>query len=1024
MKSFIQLILRNQLSVGALGLFIVAFGVFSYQKLPIDAFPDVSPNLVQVFTTTDGLAPEEIEKFVTFPVEVAMNGLPGVSKVRSVSNFGLSVVNIYFEDDVDIYFARQLVAERLSEAKEQIPEGFGEPAMGPISTGMGLVLFYYLEDETGKYSLTELREIQDWIIKVQLQTVPGVTEVLGIGGYEKQFNVEVIPEALVRYSVSIVELIDIIKKNNLNVGAQFLEKNSEEYIVRSEGLATSIADLNTIVVKSVDGTPIYLNQLANIKEGGAVRRGLQTKNGTQEVIAGMVVKLFGSNSSTVISEVDAKLEIINKTLPQGVKIVPYYEQKSLVEASIKTVTNALIQGVLLVVLVLFVFMGGIRPSLVVGLSIPFSVLFTIIGMQLLGMSANLMSMGGIAIAIGMMVDGTIVIVENIDRLFKERPSQTSKFEILREAILEVIQPILFSVFIIILVFLPLFTLQGVEGKTFRPLAYSVALSMFGSLIYALFFAPIVSSVLMKKKSLGKGFNLVSVLEKLYTPPLNLFVNRPIFALGLSGLILLAGALIFPRLGAEFTPKMQEGTLVIRVSMAPSIALTESKRITLLVEKRLVKIKEVKAAITRIGRGEVGAHADPVNSSEMYVILEDQDSWRVNTQEELENLIRKELGEIPGALLSFTQPVAMTVDELLEGVRAELAIKLFGEDLDSLKISADKVAKVIGEVKGAHDVQADLISGSPQLVVKVDRQAIARYGMNVEDVQATLKATVGGEEAGQIFEGVKRYNIVVRYPKDKRDTQAKIENILVSNSQGLKIPLAQLVSVNEVVGPRQITRENSQRFITIQCNVTGRDIVSFVEEAKAKLDKEVKLPVGYNITWGGQFRLQEEANKRLAIVVPLTLILVFFALFISFNSIKNTLLIFLNIPLALVGGIIALWLTNQNLSVPSSVGFIALFGIALGNGMIMITFMNSLVSSGAPLLEASKKGAVLRLRPVLMTAMTTGLGLIPLLISTGTGSEVQRPLATVVLGGIVTSTAVTLLVLPALFRWFVDVRKAD
>jgi heavy metal efflux system protein len=459
-------------------------------------------------------------------------------------------------------------------------------------------------------------------------------------------------------------------------------------------------------------------------------------------------------------------------------------------------------------------------------------------------------------------------------------------------------------------------------------------------------------------------------------------------------------------------------------MAPSIALTESKRITLLVEKRLIKIKEVKAAITRIGRGEVGAHADPVNSSEMYVILEDQDSWRVDTQEELENLIRKELGEIPGALLSFTQPVAMTVDELLEGVRAELAIKLFGEDLDSLKISADKVAKMIGEVPGASDVQADLISGSPQLVVKVNRQAIARYGMNVEDVQATLKATVGGEEAGQIFEGVKRYNIVVRYPEDKRDTKAKIENILVSNSEGLKIPLDQLVSVNEVVGPRQITRENSQRFITIQCNVTGRDIVSFVEEAKAKLDAEIKLPVGYNITWGGQFRLQEEANKRLAIVVPITLILVFFALFISFNSIKNTLLIFLNIPLALVGGIIALWLTNQNLSVPSSVGFIALFGIALGNGMIMITFMNSLVGSGVSLVEASKKGALLRLRPVLMTAMTTGLGLIPLLISMGTGSEVQRPLATVVLGGIVTSTAVTLLVLPALFRWFVDVRKAN
>jgi cobalt-zinc-cadmium resistance protein CzcA len=1019
MEKLTEFILHNKLLMGVLMAIVVAAGVFSYNKLPIDAFPDVSPNLVQVFTTTDGLAPEEIEKFITFPVEASMNGLPGVSKIRSVSNFGLSVVNIYFKDEVDLYFARQLVGERLTEAREQIPEGFGEPEMGPISTGMGLVLFYYLEDETGNYSLAELREIQDWIIKLQLQTVPGVTEVLGIGGWEKQFQVEVIPEALSKYSLSISDVIETIESNNLNVGAQFIEKNSEEYVVRSVGLATNIEDLNKIVVKTTDGLPVYLNEVANVIEGGAVRRGLQTKNGTTEVIAGMVVKLFGTNSSTVITEVDKKLEQINNSLPEGIKIVPYYEQKSLVEASIKTVTNALVQGIILVVLVLFIFMGGIRPSIVVGLSIPFSVLFTIIGMNYFGMSANLMSMGGIAIAIGMMVDGTIVIVENVDRLLKERGANHSKAVVLRDAVIEVGKPIIFSVFIIILVFLPLFALQGVEGKTFRPLAYSVALSMFGSLIYAILFAPMISSVLMKQSDKKAKFSVVDVFEKLYSPLLNLFVAKRSLAIGLSVVILAIGAIIFPRLGSEFTPEMQEGTIVVRLSMAPSIALTESKRLTMLVEKRVVAIQEVSAAITRIGRGEVGAHADPVNSAEMYVILEPKEKWRVKSQEEIEDIIRKELGDVPGVLINFTQPVAMTVDELLEGVRAELAIKLYGENLDSLKEVGDKVAAVIAEVSGASDVQADMISGSPQLVINVNRDAIARYGMNVEDVQETIRATVGGAEAGQIFEGVRRYDIVVRYPKDRRDTKTKIENILVSNSEGLKIPLAQLVSVEEVVGYRQITRENSQRFITIQCNVEGRDIGSFVKEGQAELAADLKLPAGYYVTWGGQFRLQQEANKRLSVVIPITLLLVFLVLFASFNSVKNTVLIFLNIPLALVGGVIGLWLTGQNLSVPSSVGFIALFGIALGNGMVMVTFMNSLIQDGVAIDTASVKGALLRLRPVLMTATTTGLGLIPLLISTGTGSEVQRPLATVVIGGIITSTIVTLLVLPAFFSWFSD-----
>ncbi len=1008
----------------ALGLLVMGAGYYSYKLLPVDAFPDVSPNLVQVFTETEGLAPEEIEKYVTYPIEVAMNGLPGLERVRSVSNFGLSVVSIYFKDDVDIYFARQLVNQRLQEAKERIPDGFGEPKMGPISTGMGMILFYYLDDETGKYSLEELRAIQDWLIKFQLQTVPGVTEVLGIGGYEKQYHVVINPEALLRYEITINEVIDKIRANNLNVGAQFIEKGAEEFIVRSIGLASSADDLKKIVLKSVDGTPVFLKDVAVVKVGGAVRRGLQTRNGIGEVVAGQVIKLFGENSSTVIKRVEERLKAINKILPPGIKIVPYYDQKSLVEACVNTITSALLQGIGLVVLVLFIFMGSIRPSLVVALSIPFSVLFAFVLMKYFGLSANLMSLGGLAIAIGMMVDGAIVMVENVDRVFHEAGGdQKSKRRLVVEACSEVGKPILFAITIIIIVFVPLFTLQGVEGKTFRPLAYTVSMAMTGSLVFALFLAPVLAYLVMKRRpKQGEKQNISQgaqeFLQRVYHPIVAFFVHHRIVAVATSLVILALGAIALPQLGSEFTPELQEGSIVLRLTMAPSISLKESKRITMLVERRVMKVPEVREVVSRIGRGEVGAHTDPVNSAEMYILLKPKKEWRqAKTQEEITQVIRKEIGEVPGLLMNFTQPIEMTIDELLEGVRAELAIKLFGEDIDELKKSADRIAKVVRAVDGAADVQVDQISGTPQLLIKIDRKAIARYGINVSDIQEVVRAAVGGETAGQIFEGIRRFDILVRYAPQYRDHKEAIGNILIPAPGGLNVPLSQLTEIKEIIGPRQITRENSQRFITIQCNVIGRDIGSFVKEAQAAIDREVKLPPGYMVTWGGQFRLQQEANKRLALVVPVTLLIVFILLFSSFNSVKNSLLILLNIPLALVGGILGLWLTGENLSVPASVGFIALFGIALQNGMVLVTYMNQLVGSGMGLEEASIKGALMRLRPVLMTACTTALGLIPLLFSQGTGSEVQRPLAIVVTGGLVTSTLLTLLVIPSLYRWF-------
>ncbi len=1025
MEKIIHFVLHSRLLMSVLGVLVLTAGWFSYKRLPVDAFPDVTPALVQVFTETKGLAPEEVEKYVTYPVETAMNGLPNLKQIRSISNFGLSVINIYFEDGTDIYFARQVVGERLQMAREQIPEGFGEPEMGPITTGLGQILFYVLEDETGNHSPEEMREIQDWLIKFNLQTVTGVTEVLSLGGEVKQFQVQVRPADLLRYDLEIGEVVEKVEANNGNVGAQFLVKNAEEYIVRSVGLAEKIGDLERIVLKVQDGTPVYLDQVAKVSIGGEIRRGLATMNGVGEVVVGMVLKLIGTNTSKVIADVKSKMTEINNILPPGVRVIPYYDQATLVSKCRKTVTDALIFGIVLVAAVLLLFMGGLRPSLVVTLSIPFSIFFAFIMMKVFGISANLMSLGGLAIAIGMMVDATIVMVENVDRMLREADPDDSRMAVVARACTEVGRPILFAIVIIIIVFLPLFTLQGVEGKTFKPLAYTVSLAMLGSLIYALFLAPVASQLLMRRpKTLATGEGckeawIVRWLLKPYRPIVSLFVRHRSLAVGLSVAMLAVGVFIFPQLGSEFVPRLNEGDLLIRATMAPSISLEESKETMLRFEKRLMAhFPEVTRVVSRVGRGEVGAHADPVNSAEAFVELKPQDQWTsAETPDELYTMISQAFEDFPGAQFNVTQPIAAAVDELLTGTKAELAIKIFGSDMEVLKETAAEIEAVIREIPGAADVQKDQVTGTPQLRIQIDRKAIARYGINVADVQNVIRTAVGGETAGQIFEGIRRFDIFVRFAKDARDDKEAIRHILVASPNGTKVPLDQLASIEEIVGPRQITRENNQRFITVQTNVRGRDIGSFVAEGQQALAEKVQMPPGYLINWGGQFELQQQANKRLALVVPVTLLIILFLLFMNFNSLKNTFLILLNIPLALVGGVVALWLTGQNLSVPSSVGFIALFGIALENGMVLVTYLNKLLRDGVSIDEASIRGACLRLRPVLMTALTTALGLMPLLFSSGTGSEVQRPLATVVVGGLVTSTILTLLVIPALYKWF-------
>jgi len=999
--------------------FVLIGGIVTFRSMPVDAFPDVTPTLVQVFTETEGLAPEEVERYVTFPVETSMNGLPRLREVRSTSNFGLSVVNIYFEDGVDIYWARQLVGERLQQAREEIPEGFGDPGMGPITTGLGQILFYFLETSDENLDGVQLRTLQDWQVKFDLQTVRGVTEVLSLGGFEQQYQINVRPEALLRYELSIEDIVTAVESNNANAGAQFLIENSEQYTVRAVGLAQGIHDLSDIIVKVEDGVPVRVRDIANIEIGGAPRQGMATMDGQGEVVAGLVLKLLGANTNEVIARVHDRLERINETLPPGVRAVPYYDQSELVGAAVGTMTTALWQGALLVAIILFLFLRGWRPSLIVVASIPFSVGFALLAMQLFGVSANLMSLGGIAIAIGMMVDGAVVIVENANRILTASKEGEDKRVLIAGACAEVLQPLIFAILIVVIVFVPILTLEGVEGKTFRPLAFSVVFAMAGSLVFAVLLAPAASMLGLKIGKKSSGEDEPDFYERRFAPLVRFFVHKRWAALTLAAAMLLVGGAIFPRLGSEFTPRMNEGDLLVRLTMAPSISLPEARETVTRFEQQLQSnFPEVERIVTRIGRGEVGAHADPVNSAEAFVALAPRGEWEsARTQDALLAMMSESFESFPGARFNFTQPIAAATDELLTGTKADLAIKLFGEDMSVLEEYAAQIANVIRDIAGSADVQTDQVTGAPQLRITVNREAISRYGLNVEDVLSVVRTAIGGSQAGQVFEGVRRFDIIVRYREQDRVNAERISRIVLNGPEGETIPLGQVASIERIEGPRQITRENGQRYIAIQTNVRERDIGSFVREGQNAVAENVALPPGYFIEWGGQFELQQQANARFAVVIPVTLGVVFLLLLFSFGRLKSALLIIANIPLALVGGIAALWLTGQNLSVPASVGFIALFGIALGNGMVLVSFLDRFAKERSDVDVFSVEAAVRRAQPVLMTATTTGLGLMPLLFASGIGSEVQRPLAAVVIGGLVTSTVLTLLVLPAVYKWF-------
>lgn len=1017
MQNLMHRLAGGRLLAAIAALTLTVGGLFAFRALPVDAFPDPSPSLVQVFTETEGLSPEEVERYVTFPVETAMSGLPDVEEIRSVSNFGLSIVNIYFEDGTDVYFARQVVGERLPEASEAIPDGFGTPQLGPISSGLGIIMYFRVVDETGAYDLTELREITDWMIKYPLQSVEGVTEVLALGGFEKQYQVRLNPDLLIAYDLEVADVIGALESANRTTGAQFIEVGAEQYTVRGVGLARSVSDLAETPVSTVNGRSIRVSDLGEVVIGGGTRQGLATANGNGETVAGLVLKLYGTNTSDVIERTHARFDEINASLPEGVRAVPYYDQGTLVRRAASTVTTALWQGALLVAVVVFIFLGGWRPSLVVVLSIPFSVGFAFISMSVLGISANLMSLGGVAIAIGMMVDGAIVIAENVDRGFRERRNGEDARDVVAKSTAEVIAPLIAAVAVVIIVFLPLFSLEGVEGKTFRPLAASAALAMTGSLLYAALVAPAMAFGLIKppkRNTSGEG-----AIAGFVKSVASVFVRARLAAVALALGLLVIGGLAGSRLGSEFTPALEEGDILLRVSMAPSISLTEGRETSTRLERRLLAaFPEIDSIVSRIGRGEVGAHADPVNSIEAFVALKPRSEWRPGlTPTDLRAEISEDLESFPGIRVNIGQPIAMSVDELLTGTKAQLAVKIFGPDMDVLLEGSQDLQSILQRVSGASDVQADQITGAPQLVVSVDRAALGRYGLSVEEALDTLSAAVGGAEAGVLFEGVRQFPVVVRFDENRRDNAQAIGRLILESESGARVPLSSVASIRTVVGPRQITRENGERFITVQLNVRGRDIGSFVADAQAATSSQLDLPPGYRVEWGGQFELQQQANARFAVVIPITLGIVLLILLLAFGRLKSAILILLNIPLALTGGALALWLTGLPVSVPATVGFIALFGIALGNGMVLVSFMDDFARQGRDHNALAIEAAGLRARPVLMTALTTALGLAPLLFATGVGAEVQRPLATVVMGGLVSSTVLTLLVLPALHRWF-------
>lgn len=1026
LASLLDLSLRQRVLVVTLACVLTAGGLYAFRTIAIDAFPDVTNVWVQVVTKAPGLSPAEIERFVTFPLELQLTGAPGLVEIRSLSKVGVSLIDVIFEDRVDIYLARQVVLERILEVQELLPPGSVSQIV-PNSTGLGEVFQYYLEgprDNDEGYVLTEQelmerRTLQDWVVRPLLKGTRDVVEVNSLGGFVKQYQVMVEPGLLRKYDLALHDVFDAVAKNNANAGGNILEKDAEKYIVRGVGLIKALADIENIVVKEVRGTPVYVRDVAQVRVGHAVRHGAAVLNGDREVVTGIVLMLRGGNAREVVQDVKAKVDAIHKAnlLPNGLRIVPFYDRIELITAALKTVYKALLEGIVLVVVILFLFLGNVRSALIVTATLIVTPLVTFIVMGQVGLTANLMSLGGLVIAIGMMVDGSVVVVENVYRLMSEhKGDHLDRKALVIQAVKEVGQPVIFGILIIIIVFLPILSLEGMEGKMFHPLAYTIMIALLVSLILSLTLSPVLCSMVMKQGSEEDTF-LIRWTKRLYLPTLHWALGHRVAVLAIAIGLLAASLLLFPFLGGEFIPILNEAALTPQTIRLPSISLQKSIEIEKDMQKAVLEFPEVRKVVSKIGRSELGNDPQEPNASDPVVTLKPMDEWvTAKTKPELDDAIRKRLERVPGANFLMSQPIQQRVDELLSGVRSEATVKVLGEDLTVLRSTADRIQEIMKSVKGVQDVRVEQLFGQAYLTIDIDRGKIARHGINVAHIREIITTAIGAEPATRVYEGQRRFDLILRYPEQYRDSVEDISNILLTSASGALIPLGDLARVELTEGPALISREGLQRRIYIGFNTLGRDIEGIVAEAQAKIDREIKLPPGYQITWGGSFENMQRAMARLRVIVPITIGIIFVLLFASFNSVRYAALIIMNLPFAMIGGIVALWATGEYLSVPASVGFINLFGVAVLNGIVLVSYMNKLREDGLDVQEAVINGCLLRLRPVLMTALVALLGLLPLAFATGIGSEVQRPLATVVIGGLVSSTLLTLIVLPVLYRW--------
>jgi len=1039
LTKMIDAAVNNRLLILMLLIGSMAYAVFVVPKLNLDAFPDVTNVQVQINTEAQGLASEEVEQLITYPIEAVMYALPDVEEVRSISKTGLSVITVVFKEGTDIYFARQLVFQKLQDARQTVPTWAGIPKIGPNTSGLGQVFQYIIKsDPAAGFDALTLRALNDWVVKLMLMPVGGVTDILSFGGEVRQYQVQLNAERLLSYKLHVADVVAAIEANNRNAGGWYLPQGDEQLVIRGVGWVPSgrdgLAAIASIPVKTVNGTPVRVRDVAKVAFGGEIRQGAVTMTERAadgsvkplgEVVVGIVLKRFGANTKNTIDDVKSRLKIVQKSMPKGVTIQPFYDQSDLINKAVWTVEKALLEAFVLIIIILFLFLMNVRAATLVLLSVPISVLSALAVMQHYGISANLMSLGGLAIAIGMMVDGSVVMVENIFKHLEKTPRGDHGIALrITEASKEVARPVLFAVLIILLVFTPLFALEGVEGKMFTPMALSICFAMFASLLVALLVMPVLATYAFTKGVVHKDSPVLAPIARAYHGMLRSALKMRKTVVGGAAVAFVATIAIVPFLGTEFVPELEEGTLAIRVTLAPSSSLGFAKDVGQKLEKILVQsFPEVTYVSSRIGRAEIGGDPEPVSNVELFVGLKPVSEWTsAGDRLALQKLMREKMEAMPGLLIAFTQPIAMRVDELISGVKAALAIKLFGPDLKVLAKMGKKIEKLTKSVDGTRDVAMEQIEGEAQLVIRPDRGKLDRYGIPVDDVMSLVADAIGGATAGQVISGNERYNIYVRLARDFRNNPKTIGNLILQAPDGGWVRLEDIASIGVEQGPPMIRRDDVQRRVVIQSNVEDRDMGSLVAELDQRIQNEIDLPPGYAVVFGGQFENQQRAQAKLMIVVPLSLLMIFLLLYFMFHSVGQATLIMLNVPMALIGGILALWASGQYLSVPSSIGFIALFGVAVLNGVVLVDAINRHRHDCDDIDEAICRGAESRLRPVLMTAMIAGLGLVPLLLATGIGSEIQKPLATVVVGGLVSSTLLTLFVLPCLFRRFSKVGK--